>query len=170
MFNIRKSIWETNSSSTHAICISNNSVNNIDYYDCSTIYYHLGEYGWATEMLSGATELLSYLMTTIKDYNDCHADDDLKYDENYIADILRKYNIEIECYNTDCYYYVDHVSDSKEWLDAIYNDESMLLNYLFSADSFIITGNDNSEESEEYIKEHIDDIDTSTYNIYYKGN
>ena len=45
------------------------------------------------------------------------------------------------------------------------NNENRLITYLFG-ESKIITGNDNSEIFDDYMKSH----DFSEYDVYYKGN
>ena len=61
--------------------------------------------------------------------------------------------------------YIDHVEDVGDFLRAVLHNENRLLRYLFG-DSFILTGNDNSE----YDEFKGEKISESEYEIYYKGN
>ena len=40
---------------------------------------------------------------------------------------------------------VDHAIELKEFVDALLQDEELLKRYLFSKESFILTGNDNED-------------------------
>ena len=57
MKTIRKGIFETNSSSTHALVISNNDVMNIE----SPLVFRFGEFGWEFEEYSCPEDRASYL-------------------------------------------------------------------------------------------------------------
>ena len=76
--------------------------------------------------------------------------------------------LDIVCYNGSMYYdtydgYVDHASELEEMVDALLQDDEMLKRYLFSDDSFILTGNDN-EDGYQNIKVNYE------YDEFYKGN
>ena len=67
MFNIRKGIFETNSSSTHSLVINKNAPANRIYEvpknSDGSITIQLGEYGWEVDILSTVIEKLSYFVT-----------------------------------------------------------------------------------------------------------
>ena len=60
---------------------------------------------------------------------------------------------------------MDHSSELCTFLYDVCFDKNKLLNYLFSTESFIKTGNDN--EDEDYPDE---DYETEDYSVYVKGN
>lgn len=165
MINIRKGIYETNSSSTHSICISKK--NNYEIPD--KLIFTLGDFGWEEEFLYDSSELGSYLYSAIVCLYDKQEMNDYK---NYIFDTLSKYDCECEFEEpkTNTYGYidcsVDHVGELSDILSAIRKSEKKLLRFLFSPDSFIITGNDNSDWFYETRKK----TDFSKVDEFRKGN
>ncbi len=63
----------------------------------------------------------------------------------------------------DCDGYVDHSDGLSEFINAVMEDKSLLLSYLFSPDSFIITGDDNDKYD---VAIHVN----YPYEEFYKGN
>lgn len=60
---IRRSVFETNSSSTHSICISKKPVNiNTE----RVIGFEIGDYGWE----NGCVDIKDYLYTAIMSFDD----------------------------------------------------------------------------------------------------
>ena len=59
--------------------------------------------------------------------------------------------------------YVDHGGELNEFISDVCNDEDRLLRYLFSNESFIITGNDNDDEDVSICVNY-------PHEDYYKGN
>lgn len=84
MINIRKGCFETNSSSTHSICISKLK----DYKIPSALYFKLGEFGWESRVYFGARDLASYLYTALWEL---YGDTDIKQYEKYKNYIYMKY-------------------------------------------------------------------------------
>lgn len=160
---IRRNVFETNSSSTHSICVTKNNILN-DKLD--SIEFTIGEFGWECEEYSTPYMKAQYLYTGILSNNR----DDLI---GNIKLILDKNNIEYE-FETPryCNYtsgrkcldsgYIDHSNELSEFLE-ICKDENKLMRYLFSTESFIITGNDNDEEDVEINVNY-------EHEEYYKGN
>ena len=150
----RSNVFETNSSSTHSICVTkNNILDDKQKY----VYFKFGEFGWERDELDSVGEKASYLYTAIMDTGAIDLLDKLKaaLDNNGIA-----YKFEDE--PTKHHYYIDHSEELGEFL-TICEDEDMIMRYLFSSESFIITGNDNDEE----------DVDIRVgypHEEYYKGN
>lgn len=140
---IRKGIFETNSSSIHAITI----VDDENLILPESISFRGGAFGWEQETYIDPESRASYLYTTIVDIG-C-------VDEYVpkIKEILEKHQIsfEFEQLNetkTDFldpkhYCFVDHAYQNKTFVDVICNDEKLLLNYLFGDGSSVCTGNDN---------------------------
>ena len=168
MINIRKNIFETNSSSTHAICISKNNNYNIP----TTLNFTFGEFGWENKFIYDTEELASYLYTGM--YHRYNGDEKLieKF-KNYLYETLGKYGCECSFEEpSESKYgwmdsgYVDHAEDLDDFLNSFNKSEKRLLRYLFSPDSFIITGNDNEDDFDENVKE----TDFSNVEVFYKDN
>lgn len=167
---IRKGVFETNSSSTHSICIASS-----DWSFPKTINFHFGEFGWEKDILKSIYDKASYLYTGL--WANGRDEDIQKIFESLksksVEVIAEEPEFEIRSYehngktityrsgeNTG---YVDHAGDLKEFLDAIVESEDRLFDYLFSPLSFIITGNDNDDS----------DVDIKVsypHEEYYKGN
>ena len=161
MFQIRKGVFETNSGSTHSICITKGTVLDkiTDYVE-----FELGEFGWEYRILRSVHQKASYLYTAAVNF-------DTYNKTNYVEKIkqlLDKNDIGYEFFKRDESYtfengYVDHSQDLDIFLEDVCNDAGKLLRYLFSSESFIITGNDNND--------HDVDINVSyDHDEYYKGN
>lgn len=60
MRQVRQNVFETNSSSTHSICVTKNNIldNKVD-----EIYFRLDEFGWEYSILSTVDEKAAYLYT-----------------------------------------------------------------------------------------------------------
>ena len=132
MFQIRNGVFETNSSSTHSICISKEPVT----YHTYPLIFHVGEYGWENACVY---DTASYLYTAILDGNEYN---DAMAKLEALKDILDAYGIEYEfdepiwhSYgNGDQYLaegYVDHACEAHDFVEAVLNDEDMLMRYLF---------------------------------------
>lgn len=178
MKQIRRNLFETNSSSTHAITIANNTDDDFKNNLPKVLELELGEFGWEYDRHQTISERASYLFTAIV-YNG--------WVEEYmpkLVDTLKKWGVEVrypelkkieseyrpgdfyfEPVEGRGYFYIDHGFELKDFVEKLFSDETLLMNYLFSPESFVSTGNDNDE----------DDVDTTTNakNIlfeYYKGN
>ena len=170
MINIRKRIFETNSSSTHALCISKKD----DYEFPNVLYFKLGNFGWNEEIIYGYNELASYLWTAICDlygYNDYKYFEDYK---NYLYEVLYEYGVECD-FETPVYteygsldndVYVNHVGELDEILKTLKNSPKKLIRFLFAPDSFIITGNDNSD----WYFDKMETLDFSNVDVIEKSN
>lgn len=151
---IRRNVFETNSSSTHSICIVKEDIldskqNHIDF--------RTDEYGWEHDTLHSTFEKASYLYTGILYNGQLELIDGIKA-------ILDKNNITYTFENPDHDSgYIDHGGELREFLAEYCLDENKLMRFLFSSKSFIITGNDNSDC----------DVDINVdynHDEYYKGN
>lgn len=159
MRQIRQGVFETNSSSTHAISVSTGNVEIPDNY---TLVFETGEFGWEHGTLESVYEKASYLYTAL--YTDR---------KEQIADVIKTLEsngvkVEISEDNDYKYCYVDHSYGLSDFLDYVLADDSNLLNYLFSPFSFIVTGNDNQDyyDVEDIAKEYSKEDSV----IFYKGN
>ena len=170
MINIRTSVFETNSSSTHAICISKSNVNNSRF--AKHVSFDFGEFGWEYEEYDTLYKKASYLYQAICC---CCNEDEQKDAIDTITNILKEYGIacEFEQYDEDkdeygwgCGY-IDHGSETIDFVEAVLNDSDKLLRYLFG-DSLVITGNDNGESFSDrmYVNEGETVTNWGTYTNY----
>lgn len=132
---IRKGTFETNSSSVHSICISKKPVGDVKG---KKISFYLGEYGWENNTDNTA----DYLYTAIMCQNNS---EELL---NKLKSILDKYEIDytfqpIE--KASRWWGIDHSYETIDFLNAVFEDEDLLLRCLFSGDSVVYTGNDNQD-------------------------
>ena len=183
---IRRGVFETNSSSVHTITITKNP-NNLKFP--KKLIFDSGDYGWEHACLTTPEEKASYLWEGIiyvfpdhenknlTEYNKAIASitkilksvgvkavfkyNNPKYEESKYGDYYKFYNK--EGYEDDGY--IDHAYELITFVKEVCFDKTKLLNYLFSTESFIKTGNDN--EDEDYPNE---DYETKDYNVYVKGN
>jgi hypothetical protein len=180
---VRSSVFETNSSSTHSIAISKAPV-----VIGKFISFGIGEFGWENDTADTA----DYLYTAILEQNNSS---ELL---NKLKEILDRNSIEYKFeepryeksadgkYEWLDYGYIDHGYELGEFLDAVLNDEDLLMRYLFG-DSVVYTGNDNQDsvpdgcdiadeycwtedENGKYIEMLNPYHDSVNYDYYYKGN
>lgn len=146
---VRQSVFETNSSSTHAICIAD-SVNlekALDIYkNGDGIYcFWLGEYGWSQDEYSSVGD---YLYTIARDDDELFAKFKQKAEEYFEAEGIL---VNFEEPRENSYYYVDHGWERKyivEW--AISSKDNFFRTVL--GNSCVFTGNDN-DDSYEWVEE-----------------
>ena len=151
---IRQSCFETNSSSTHAICIATDGIRK---QIPETINFYFGDYGWEWRTLTTISDRASYLYTCLMYMNL----DEIEKCTTFILETLKKYgvkeinfeNFEVNVSNFSGHIwlttkndnYIDHGSDTIDFAKAVCSDEQLLLDYLFGEHSFIQTGNDNDD-------------------------
>ena len=170
MMKIRKGMFETNSSSTHTIIVTDRKTEPGNLVD-----FAIGEFGWEFCRLDTIDEKASYLYTMA-----CEMLGRDVYQDLY--EILVKYGVECSCSVPAKFTksswgeyldngYVDHASDgdAKEFVERMLNHEHALIKYLFSDESFVVTGNDNSYEDEREWMYEQTDVDYP-HETYYKGN
>lgn len=185
MRQIRNGVFETNSSSTHSICISKKPITDIILK--RYLYFSLGEYGWGEEEVSPC----DYLYTAIAcDYNNFEKRMyELKetllnngilfaFEEpKWSNDTKNRYVLNAN---------IDHSNELIDFLDEILDDEDKLLRFLLNYDSVVYTGNDNDREDSsrcrdaedvfyKYENKKMETIknpnhDEEKYEYYYKGN
>lgn len=144
MIQIRSNVFETNSSSTHSICISKKT-----NFIVNHVNFTLGKFGWENDTVY---DTASYLYTAILsgyEYEEAMK----KLDK--LTDILNEHNItyrfekpkwEISGYSGKPYLrydsgYIDHAYETNELVEVLLDDDDMLLRYLSAG--VVYTGNDN---------------------------
>jgi hypothetical protein len=142
------------------------------------LVFEPGEFGWEFERYDNVKWRASYLFTAILNNSMCD-----KYIP-VIKETLQKWGVEaifpettkeysqyskkpydVLANDKNSWYYIDHSGELDEFLERVCNDEVLLMNFLFSEESFIATGNDNSDQE-------LDD-ETNAKNVlyeYYKDN
>jgi hypothetical protein len=163
MKQIRQGVFETNSSSTHSICIAKDVKLSIP----KNIHFSFGEFGWERDTLSSIQEKASYLYTGMMYINPQGMDKIIETLQKNGVEVTREMPIMVT-YKSGIDYidnggYVDHAGCLAPFLTAILESEERLLSFLFSDLSFIITGNDNDDC----------DVDINVkypYEEFYKGN
>lgn len=170
---IRRGCFETNSSSTHAICITKEGYTKGDY-----IEFEIGEFGWEFDTYSDLHSRASYLITAIFNYDKDYADEKLQQlkdilDDNHIEYVIPEPKVDSWEYNGETRYYydtdgyIDHVGETRSFVEAVLSDSDKLMRYLFG-DSMIITGNDNSDAYSDrmYVNEGEEVTKWGTYTNY----
>lgn len=176
MLQIRKNVFETNSSSSHALALAKEA----DYNNHpDVVNFEQDGFGWADEEVNAGNYLYTYILTVMMG----HYEDDIPasdvFENPYIKDII--YNLSkfgIKCtfdgYDEDNYWggvihvggYIDH--ESRDMLssvfDSLISDENTLYRYLFA--SHVYTGNDNesSEAPDHILMRNYGDKQIATWN------
>jgi hypothetical protein len=138
MKNIRNSVFETNSSSTHSISLSVDFeclTDTIDVPDNGVIEMYGGEYGWGVEIHTDAWTKINYLLTYMKDTN---TSEDTY---NKVIDIIKEHTGAKEILFELGDGYIDHQSHGK--LGKFFEHEEHIKNFLFNPKSELIISNDN---------------------------
>jgi len=174
---IRQRVFETNSSSTHSICITKNPVTLLPIPEC--LNFEFDSYGWEENKLTSIKEKTRYLYTCIGYLG---SEQKIKKVLQFIVKTLKKHGVKQIYFDHFelCFYcdskdkitgyiypgndgYVDRGDEAIEFVEDVCSDENKLINFLFSDQSFVLTGNDNSG-TDVTIRVDYD------HDEYYKGN
>ena len=170
MIKIRNSVFETNSSSVHAICVRSKPVDARGL----TVRLRIGEFGWEHEWYQDIDSRASYIYTAA-----CYI-----YDKDFykkFKELLEPYGIKVECYGSDRarfsnwgsdeYYldngYIDHGGELQEFVDRCLNDADTLIRFIFGEESFVMTTNDNCDYDDE---EYNFQVEAGDNELIWKGN
>lgn len=176
MKTIRRCVFETNSSSTHSICLTTTD-DTLPSKFPSELRFEIGEFGWEHAILDSAYDKASYLYTSILAIYPALQVNNITAK---ITDMLWKHEVKATFENPEgindpdsygsSYYdigygYVDHAGgdDHEDFIKRVTSNDKRLLRYLFDPASYVVTGNDN------------DGSDVRIYATYpheefYKGN
>lgn len=162
----REGCFETNSSSTHAICIPTKQV-----YTPQHIYFGTGNFGWSAEEACPEDYLYTAILCVYG-----HDEDQLQERLQHLKDVLNKHGISYTFskpewstayrgrYLTNGS--IDHSEDLTDLVVDLLRDEDLLLRYLSGAE--IQTGNDNSCDEPAY--DLYDKRKAEGWDCYWKGN
>ena len=181
MRTIREGCFETNSSSTHSICIRTDvdldKIEVVKEIEITLDDYEY-EFGWERVIWYSYEEKLAYLILGILSMNYCYTTfvetaSRLERLINELKEIgvekLTLKGLEVHLYHKDPVYfshgesYVDHASEMGDLINACLRDSNRLKRFLFCTDSYIKGGNDNDDED-------VDIHEDYEFEEYYKGN
>lgn len=194
---IRRGVFETNSSSTHALCICEND--EVDFAKIKQDYENViitidgDEFGWNFDVHFDVQTKLNYMFTMITAC--CNNEDAALTLMNKMKTLLESIGVTIQ-YRFDtvitkqmttflnCYYtefhdkngckfkgYVDHPNETI--LDLL-DDKDMFFKFLFGKESMLVTGNDNYEDFGDYMNKRgldkLNPVNVKDWKILYKNN
>lgn len=145
MKQIRKGVFETNSSSTHSIAIPKEHAKEYP----NVIHFGIGEFGWAFTEEDPADYLYTAILAHYHNPNErAEKLDRLKavleaHDIRYTMDRPIFWDSDVRYLDNG---YIDHDEDLGEFLDAVFVDDETLLDFIFYG--LVFTGNDNSDEEQ----------------------
>ena len=156
----RNGVFETNSSSVHAIVINKQ---NLAENNGSIVSVTPGDYGWEYEEYRLPAQKLNYLWTAIVDNKE-----NLVSWKEYLKEALKLSDgvVFIDEPEDTLSGSVDHAEELKDFLKEMRKNPDLLNKFIFG-DSYIVTGNDNVESSMPGVPSILDDRDLY---IYWKQN
>ena len=194
MKQIRKNVFETNSSSCHSLVISKSNYGP-EHIPKFLNFNADNDYGWGKSCINTSDEKASYLYTAMLDCNlGAQAKEfkrKLTEDFNIVISVP-EYKREESSYGGWSFWNiagsVDHAGELIPFINEILEDDNKLKRFLFDPDSRVYTGNDNGCEpdsrcfiasvnengeyydwkSDAYVKHPL--YDGEHYEYYFKGN
>jgi len=167
MRTIRQGAFETNSSSVHAIVIDRHPYTG-DLQDLGVSFSGDDtEFGWESNTYYDTYSKLQYLISCI---NDVYWGDDAEEEK---AKLKKKFEGLMSELGVECVEYgtggVDHGYRTKNFVEFVLQDLDTLKRYLFSDNSYVVTGNDNDEEC--YVFDTINQEENNPdVDLFEKGN
>ena len=167
----RRGVFETNSSSTHSICIATNRHTELVYPE--KLYFRCDNFGWKFDKLTSPEDKAAYLYAS---FLDLYTRDKAQEVMAFIMETLDSVGVVCE-FETPIYkncgsgkFYIENASvdhcgeyDHGRFVDKTTSNKGRLLRYLFSNESFVLTGNDNSDFDVGICVQY-------PHEEYYKGN
>jgi hypothetical protein len=141
------------------------------------VNFYMDDYGWERDTIQNTA---SYLYTALLELGET---DNIKKLQEILSEkgIACRFHVPRKGFEG----YVDHAGELQDLIEALFNDEDLLMRYLFGDDSHIHTGNDNecgpeyedpAYEAEPRVRgdecKMIDNPlhDPEHYNYFFKGN
>ena len=157
---VRQGVFETNSSSTHAISIA--SPQELFTIPETIKFTSDKEFGWEVELYDDYLSKAAYLwLTIISNYSDISYESKIIEYKEKLTEILWNAgvkNVEFDdntytesSWNKGYMYldidgYIDHTPDIR-FIDDLIDEPELLISFLFNPNSVIETGNDNDDYS-----------------------
>lgn len=182
MFSKREGIFETASSSVHAIVISKSDYKNSKEFLYAKehgmlILAETGEYNRSGN-INSFEDRLGYLLTSIreicKNYRS-EFDTNSKYtdDINFFLDLYNeilnsngiKSNLTLEEFELISFGYIDHGDELREFWSMIHNNHELMMQFLFGEASWIAMRGDNDDDPDEEIP-----LSDSNHEVFVKFN
>lgn len=143
MKTIRKGTFESNSSSTHSICISSRAKGRDTLpVEHGCVYIECAEFGWGWEHYNDAYTKACYVATALRDSGDFT---ELEW---AIKDELGDVTVVIKTDND--FAYIDHQSRGVPPSDRV-----SIREFIFDRSQILVTGNDNSDAPIGFLKEEL---------------
>ena len=144
MLNIRRNVFETNSSSSHSIsiCSDSNSTDKLYVDDDGIVKLPGGEFGWEYEEYYYAAAKADYCAVWAVQYGSEEDQEMLKKvicEHTGAKEVVFDFQID-EC-GKDNWSYIDH--QSSDVAVDVFASEEDLKNFIFNTGSVLITDNDN---------------------------
>ncbi len=144
---IRRSVFETNSSSCHSISLSSgDAYDSISPNEDGVIVVDDHEFGWEQEIYSYPEARLNYAYIYAMDWSGEKKGDFLAILKDVVkghtgaTDVVHRKTDRKWGYD---YGYIDHQSVECGELDYLFTDPALLKNFVFGSGSYIETDNDN---------------------------
>ena len=147
---IRKSLFETNSSSTHSITIQERGDFTSIKHD-GLITLSGGEFGWEWERYTDPMIKANYCAVYAKQYGNQENEEMLKEGMERQTGAQVEISAQHEEYEKPYYSYIDHQSDSVAL--KVFESADSLKNFIFGLNSVLFTGNDNSSHPPNFYDE-----------------
>lgn len=193
---IRKGVFETNSSSTHALCICVNDV--VDFAKIKQDYKKViivegGEFGWEFDVYYDVQTKLDYMFTMITKC--CNNEDVALKLMNKMKALLKSIGVTIryrfdivtikhsttssdyyfaEFHDKDGYKFKGYIDHPDSTILDLLDNKDMFFKFLFGKKSMLVTGNDNEDDFDDYMKKRCLDYDCpekwGDWDVLYKGN
>lgn len=142
MIQVRTSVFETNSSSIHSICIARGDRRKPkDWETTIVLTVTMQHFGWEFRKLDTPDLRASYAYTAAVDL-------DLGADmKELIWELCGEEGINVVFQDSDdAYFYgVDHCDGTYDFVKALLHNKRLLKDFIFCKNSCVFTGNDNSE-------------------------
>ena len=149
----RHSAFETNSSSTHSISIDDKStlLSSITPSKNGVIYLRGGKFGWEWQRITDPLTKANYCAVSAE------SDEDRT---QMLKEVIMEHtgakevviSISIDDYSSADHSYIDHQSYGTA--DVAFASKEQLKNFIFSPESFLFTGNDNSTPPPNFYDKH----------------
>lgn len=169
MIQVRSSVFETNSSSIHSICIARgSSLRSKDYSYPAHLDVHLRSYGWEFAKLETVEDRASYVYSLAMSMDEAEGE----VIKSHIFDICSENDVDVDFdLDRDDFWGVDHACDGTEFLLDMLHNKKLLRDFIFCKRSCVFTGNDNSEAPKHLALDEDAWLDKNPGGIaYFKGN